>query len=271
MAILPSKGDVLDCFQTRLIIALKEKNWWTGVAHAAARKLDEETNGSLPEKSVLTWLEGKYFPQYPRLILLADVLDKSIDWLLCRERNPIASIAGETFVELRSNLIKGAQHTLKFQFHTGTIYMYSALPVILAPVMEAHTELSVQLLLCAPEEPLTKLLAVRRPDNDKTPSDMAADIKATISRINRSLKDTLDRIEVRTVRYIPSAITYIADDDTDVGRALTVMSNFRENFYKAPMIYASKSDNAEVFNFFHAEFTRLWEFGEIWRPENDVP
>jgi hypothetical protein len=134
--------------------------------------------------------------------------------------------------------------------------------------------LNIRLMICSPfHNPTVEMVAKRREKpprtNARTESDIVAaitEIVYTVDETNRQKTDNFSTLEVKTIKYMPSALLYISDaleKDDEVGKAVALFSNFRGNLVDAPMIVASKKDNREMFDYFVRDYERLWSFGAL--------
>lgn len=250
-------------FAIRFRQALNDKDW-------NIKQLEDKSQKKFHYNQIWNWTMGEYLPDTHYLPYLAELLGKSIDWLLGLSDSTavISQIPdkGIDFDIAKEQTISQARQTIWVQLRAGASLHYQGTTSAIQAAIDRNIQ--IRLLICDYGDPSTiAMVSTRREAKEKrNPENASSDIKATIGILvkNADSLGKLEQLKVRTIAYVPSTIVYLSDHDPKIetGEALVLMSNFREDITKAPMMRVSKAQHKRMFQFFVDDFTRLWRAGD---------
>lgn len=257
---LRSQAEILEVFADRLQKALNEKHW-------EIHDLQRETGFAY--NRIQNWRSRQHIPHAPELVLLAEVLGKSTDWLLGADTTyqDVTAHLGSAakFLAARDELITNTKHALWLQVRSGNAIQTAGGMRRIEEVMKREREkIAVRLLICSPDNAATlEIMAMRRDTAPMKSDTLKGNIVEMIEETeNRArLAGASNKLSVMTVPYLSSAVVFISDPAAKTGTALVQMFNFKQPTAIAPMMLIKKEIHREMFNFFVDDFNRLWDFG----------
>lgn len=266
--------------------ALDERRW-------TLRRLKLET-GYQPSR-VDQWINGKHAPGYPELLVLAEVFNKSVDWFLrpettssARKLEPSATSVridppdddtAESFeyMRIRNTLIRSTQEELWIVNRTGSMFNAGGAKDALKVLMQ-NRDVRLRVMLPDPGVSMAEaekggweahyegncaitIVALGRDSSPGNKAVAANEIINSSSNIRNWIDDSVtpSKSEILFIPYAMPTVIFISDPRTENGKVLALTVSFRNAVMKAPYIFAEKSKDAKIFEWYYQDCMRIWK------------
>lgn len=226
------------------------------------------------------WIAGTNLPDMGALIVLANVLDVSTDWLLGLSDAPQNSHRANNLIEvhmsaneydaMKARLLADVQEELWLIFRTGQLTMDDSEKILLTKAVKGKKFKKLRLLVCHPQDSGTMdQVRFRREPEHSYYNTAVEDVYRTLASLITQFEkaefidfenpDTLKKFEVYYSRYMPGVLAYIADPYSDHGQMVIIEAYYKEVF-KAGLSFhlqKKKPTQAALFQYYLADFSRM--------------
>lgn len=255
--------DMAEEFGRRLEQLLKDNDM---TVQELAAKAEEHRN------VIDHWRNGKHLPAAEKLLTIARIFGKSVDWLIGAEQystwaEPVLHSPDnpDDYWTVSRLFAETAQKTLWMQFRM--MPRIGRLDTAISNVLK-QPDGHIRLITSDPDDPCTvEMLARRRYPYAPTVEEITATIRNSIATIINFVnieRVGTGRLEIVTLPFIPSTALYLTDPAAENARVFAMTMNYGRLPGYSPYVIAEKKAHPAAFSAFYDEFQAMWKQGKKW-------
>ena len=221
--------------------------------------------------TIIGWTGAKSLPRGDLLNKLATTLETSLDELFdvhtSRAGNIIMPHTKEIFRDKAREFIQGVANDgeLLMGFSTGATFIEGLDHRLFSEIMKKNVKVDV-LLGSLKDDTVKEIIARRRSFRKPTPENVAETIENTtrtmIQRAKAVDSKKFSNLTMKFSIYPPtSSVVFIRDYENKGNAAvLALLNNFQEQEELAPIVSATRDENADLLTFFYNDFKSIWNW-----------